>query len=109
EGNAGFPCHRASQQGFAGPRRSYKQDPFGHARAQATVETGILEKTHHLGQFLLGLVHAGDISEGHLDEAKQELAEVVGFLKNPTTSASSCLASSTPATSAKVTLTPFSA
>ncbi len=63
ERHAGFAGNGAREQRFAGAGRADQQDAARNARAERGKFIGILEKLHHLGEFLLRLLHPGDIGE----------------------------------------------
>ena len=58
--------HRAREQRLAGAGRADEEHALGDAPADAGVLARGLEELDDLAQFLLSLVHAGDVAEPHL-------------------------------------------
>jgi hypothetical protein len=67
EGHLGLARDGPRQQGLAGAGRADEQHALRDAPADARVLLGVLEELDDLLQLLLGLVHAGDVPEAHLD------------------------------------------
>jgi hypothetical protein len=65
ERNLGLAGDRLRQQGLAGARRPDQQHPLRHPPAEPAIVAWIFQKIDDLAQFLLGLVNAGDVFEGH--------------------------------------------
>ncbi len=65
EGHLRFARHGARQQRLARSRRADQQDPFRDVSAERRVFLRVLEELDNLLEFLLGLVHAGDVGEAH--------------------------------------------
>ena len=64
EGHARLPRDRAGQQRLAGAGRAHQQGALGDLAAQTLELARILQEVDDLLQFVLGLVHAGDVLEG---------------------------------------------
>src|SRR5262249_36462261 len=54
------------QQRFPGPRRSDQEDALGDAPAQALELLRATQKLDDLNEFVFGLLHSGNVIEGHL-------------------------------------------
>src|SRR5690554_2959528 len=67
EGHLGFAGNRLGQKGLAGTRLADHQYATGYVAAQTLELARVTQELHQLGDFFLGLVAAGDISEGGLD------------------------------------------
>src|SRR5437867_2748417 len=66
ERNTGLPGDGARQQGLARSRGADQQDALRNASAQLLEFGRLAQELDDLLQFLLGLLHAGDILEGYL-------------------------------------------
>ena len=66
EGNTSFTGHRPRHEGLTSARRSDQEDAPRQAGAKLVVLGRIAQEVHDLGQFLLRLVLARHVSEGHL-------------------------------------------
>ena len=64
EGHARLAGDGAGEQGLAGSGRADQQHAARDPRAERVELLGVLEELDHLGQLLLGLVHAGHVVEG---------------------------------------------
>ena len=65
EGHAGFTGHGAREKRLAGAWRANEQDAFGDTGAESCELFGIGEELHNFGEFFLGFINAGHVSEGH--------------------------------------------
>ena len=65
ERHPAFAGHGLGEQGLAGARRSDQQNAAGHPAADRGEPSRFLEEFDDLFEFLLGLVHAGDVVEAH--------------------------------------------
>src|SRR6266571_5299049 len=80
EGHVRLAGDRPRQERLAGPRRAHQQDPLRDLAAQLLELLRLLEELDDLLQLLLGLIHPGDVLEGHLlrlaaRQARLRLAE----------------------------------
>ena len=69
EGHLGLAGHGLGQEGLARARGPDHEHALGDAPAQAGIAVRVLEKLHHLLEFLLGLLGPGHVLEGHLGVA----------------------------------------
>ncbi|GBD11953.1 hypothetical protein HRbin23_01636 [bacterium HR23] len=65
EGHARLAGHRTGQEGLAGAWGANQEHAPGDACPQGGKPLRILQKLHHLLQFLLRLIHSGHIGEGY--------------------------------------------
>src|SRR5690606_17590697 len=80
-----FASHSAGQEGLARSGRTHEEHAPGDLAAEAGKFLGLLEKLDDLVEFFLGLVHAGDITEGNglvtlIDHARATFAEGHGLV-----------------------------
>jgi hypothetical protein len=92
EGHSRLAGDGLGQQGLAGSRRADQQHTLGNTCSEADELLRLLQEFDDLLQFLLGLLHPGDILEGHRrlvagEHAGPALAEghrlIVGALRLP--------------------------
>ena len=89
EGNTRFASHSLGKKRFTGARRANQETALGNLGPDGREAFRILEEVNNLGQFQLGALNAGHISEGdlggrlHLD-ASLALAEVHGRIATAT-------------------------
>src|SRR5215472_1204892 len=74
--NARLTCHRFGEQRLARSGRPHHQNALGDATAELGEFFRVLEKSDDLLELFLGLINAGDVSEGNLVVA---LGEQLGF------------------------------
>ena len=67
ERDVGLARDRAREERLAGPRRPDEQHALGNPAADARVLLRVLQELDDLAQLFLGLIHAGDVGELHLD------------------------------------------
>ena len=84
EGHVGLAGDGAGQQSLTGARRAHQQTALGDLAAEALELLRVAQVFDDLFQFLLGLVDAGDVVEGHApqlfgQQARLGLAEAHGL------------------------------
>jgi hypothetical protein len=67
ERHPAFPGHGLGEQGLAGARGADQKHAARHPAADRGEAPRLLEKFDDLHEFLLGLIHPGDIVEAHAD------------------------------------------